>query len=72
MEIATSGDITKVIDHITRDFMPGNPLKRSLGFAKKERTAWELGRLHMILKPMLRNGTSVIAVDTRSRIVGMY
>ena len=72
MELATAADITRVIDLITKDFMPGNPLKRSLGFAKESRTAWEIGRLHLILRPMLMNGTSVLAIDEDNEIVGKY
>ena len=72
MEVATSADIPRVIDHITRDFMPGNPLKRSLGFAEEKIPAWQMMRLHLILRPMLMNGTSVIAISGRNEIVGKY
>ena len=72
MEVATTADIPRVVDHITQDFMPGNPLKRSLGFATENIPAWQMMRLHVILRPMLMDGTSVLAISGKNEIVGKY
>ena len=73
MKLATSSDINKVLDSVYKDFMPGEPVSRSMGFVKDGRV--EMGKVwkmmnKVFIKPMLTKGTSIIAVNEKDEIVG--
>ena len=73
MKLATTSDINNVLDSVYKDFMPGEPVSRSMGFVKEGRV--EMGKVWKMMtkgfiKPMLSKGTSIIAVNEKDEIVG--
>ena len=66
----------KVWDHFLQEFCPAEPCFRSIGIFKEDNLSTMGGKItkwlmkKYFIKPMLNNGTSVIAFNDAGEIVG--
>ena len=70
-------DFQRVWEHLLNEFFPAEPCFRSIGCFKEENLRGSGTKLFtwmfkLFIKSMLKNGTSVIALNEQDQIVGSH
>ena len=70
--MATPQDIDKVMNHLFDEFMTGEPCCRSIFFKDGKADVGKVWSMlyKVFMKPILTDGTSIIAVNEKDEIVG--